>query len=190
MKEQASPAHCAASFIGARLQYPCPENNGQGNPWVSTIKVEQHKIKFDQVRVYCTLAHPSLVQQKWAWLVDRERRRSRGVQFYDRIHSPSLLALVQAGEILAPDVFSQSCMMHDAIWYRKVHCQMISMCPDVKRAIIVGADHPELLHDSPALTDASDHLLQKYGLGSNDALHEFMRRAYTAHQNDILEYRD
>lgn len=45
-----------AAFIGARLQHPIPEYNSCQHR-ISTIRVEQYKSKFNEVRVYCSIAH-------------------------------------------------------------------------------------------------------------------------------------
>lgn len=39
-KEELRSIDTIAAFIGARLHYPNPLVNGQGNPWVSTISVD------------------------------------------------------------------------------------------------------------------------------------------------------
>jgi len=59
-----SEASYIAMFIGAALQHPLPVCNGF-DPIMSTIKVHQYKTKFDQVRVYCQLAEPTLIQKSW-----------------------------------------------------------------------------------------------------------------------------
>src|SRR5579885_617892 len=89
-REELSLIGPIAAFIGARLQYPCPVVNGQGNPWTSTILVEQHKEKFFRVRVYCKLADNDLVKKKWSWLRDRQLREDAGEQFYDRLRDNDL----------------------------------------------------------------------------------------------------
>lgn len=52
-----------AMFIAAALQHPRPPcNAGHGKP-ISTISVQQHKVKWGEVCVYCTLADPELLKQ-------------------------------------------------------------------------------------------------------------------------------
>lgn len=113
-----------AMFIGAALNYPMPECNGTGI--VSTIKVHQFKQKFDQIRIYCDLAHPELVQNVWC----KDGRDVKNV----------------------PDVFVADCLLRDARHYRNVYLAMLSIIPGRYDPIVDAADYYELLfHDAASL---------------------------------------
>jgi hypothetical protein len=109
-----------AMFIGAALNHPLPPGNGNGLN--STIYVSQYKTKFDEIRIYCTLAYPQHVQQNW-----------------------KLLKGESAGEI--SDSFRRNCLLWDAKHYRNCYLSMINLLGNTKRAkeIKVAADYPELL---------------------------------------------
>jgi hypothetical protein len=133
-----------AAFIGARLQYPCPEVNGQGNPWTSTIRVDQHKEKFWGVVVYCNLADPDLVREKWVWI--RENKEQMG-KLPRRVTGKlgKLDADYSADE--PSDAFKARCLFHDAMHYRECYLDMIALQPHLRGAICMRADHGELLLD-------------------------------------------
>src|SRR5271156_1821849 len=101
-----------AAFIGARLQYPCPDVNGQGNPWTSTIYVSQHKEKFWGVVVYCQLASEKLVAEKWAWCKANEEKLKR----LPRRMSPEGVSF--EGDEPTPQ-FKATCFFHDCLHYRE-----------------------------------------------------------------------
>lgn len=129
-----------AAFVGARLQHPNPEINGQGNPWVSTILVEQYKEKFWYARVYCKLAWPALVKQKWQWLKDnKELMSKRPARYSTRID-------VTADE--PTDEFFAACVKRDALYYREVYRDAVALQPHLKSQICSQADYTELLFDS------------------------------------------
>jgi len=171
-----------AAFIGARLQYPNPRINGQGNPWVSTISVDQHKNKFDDVRVYCNLAQPALVRQKWLWLKENQHLKSEIRSFY----FPNID--VSADE--PTDEFLDRCIKHDAMYYREVYEDMVALQPHLRGKICRAADHTELLYGT--LQEVIDKLdetgrtkegwlesyCKKYRVADLNSLKEFMRMVY------------
>ena len=55
-----------AMFVAASLNYPSPSIDS--SRLVSTIRVNQFKTKFGEVRIYCQLANPELVRSAWAFL--------------------------------------------------------------------------------------------------------------------------
>lgn len=116
---------CAA-FIGARLQHRKPLCNSR-NPRCSTIHVEQYKEKFGDVRVYCTLADDEEVRAKW------EEEGNGG--------DPT------------PE-FRAKCLARDAYFYRRVYLDMVSLVPQYHNAILLAADHEELLQDDEFSIDA------------------------------------
>lgn len=183
--------HTIAAFIAARLRYPYPSINGQGNPWVSTISVDQHKEKFWQVRVYCELAEPALIKEKWQWLKARQRRIESGEKFY-RVHT-------QPEQIVADDPtpeFIARCLKSDAIYYREVYRDMLALRPTARDALFDGADHKELLYDSIEDLDRhldelesknpawSKHLSIKYGVDNVASLKAYMRSVYVPSWRD------
>ena len=191
-----------AAFIGARLHYPCPEINGQGNPWTSTILVEQHKEKFFRVRVYCKLAWDGLVKQKWAWLRDRQAREDAGEKFYDRLRDDELRAKLKT-DVEPPPEFYARCARHDAIHYRQVHMDMVRLLPEklAKRAI-AEADHTELLHDNvdgaiKQLRDWAEsnpgwkeYFTKKYRVSTNEEVEALFQVVYNPTWKDLMGLRD
>jgi hypothetical protein len=181
-----------AAFIGARLQYPCPEINGQGNPWVSTIRVDQHKEKWWYVRVYCDLADPSLVQKKWDFLKDRQRRMDAGEKFY--WHGwKGLPEMLAASETPTPEFFAR-CALHDAIHYHKVHMDTVALRPHLRTRICDQADHWVLLHESVDKVDLTpeqeEWQCKKFHVKGHDELVAFLKKVYDPTIRDMMELRD
>jgi hypothetical protein len=118
----------AAAFIGARLNYVLPKCNGGkhcGKP-ISTINVIQHKEKFFWARVYCRLADPKLVLEKW---------QSEHPELND-VKEP-------------PRDFRDKCFRLDAWHYRTCYLDMLSIVPaKLKPRIKDQADYSELLFDN------------------------------------------
>lgn len=111
-----------AMFIASALNHPLPPANGRRGI-VSTIHVAQYKIKFDDIRIYCSLAHPDLVNDYW--------------QSMGREGTPS-------------QEFSIACLKHDAMHYRQVYTAMLKLLPDdLKLNVVSCADYWELLYDTP-----------------------------------------
>lgn len=111
-----------AMFIGAALNHPIPLANGRRGT-ASTIQVAQYKVKFNDIRIYCSLAHPSLVEEYW---------RSMGK------------------EGVPSQEFSIACLKHDAMHYRQVYTAMLKLLPDdLKPNVVSCADYWELLYDTP-----------------------------------------
>ena len=115
-----------AMFISSALQEVVPPSNLSRSMRLirstrSTIKVQQHKEKFGEVRVYCEFAHKDLVKDLW----------------------------LQHGNAPEPtQEFVKSCFVHDAVVYRDVYRQMVDLVPHYKNAIVQSADYPELLFDT------------------------------------------
>ena len=191
-----------AAFIGARLQYPCPEVNGQGNPWTSTILVQQHKEKFWAIRIYCKLAWPDLVKQKWDWLRDRERRMAAGEKFYDRLRDDVIRSQLSNSEEPTEE-FKRRCLKHDAIHYRKCYREMVALQPQLQSAICGQADRSELLYPPFAECEARiDEMVIKgdnwikhfcddiYHLKDVEELKAFLKSVYDPSFRDVMELRD
>jgi hypothetical protein len=146
-----------AAFIAARLQYQSPLCND--NRPVSTIMIDQHKEKFGDVRIYCTLANNELVRCMW------------------KVNHLSLPRPAM------PETFKDECWLHDAQYYRRCYRDMVSLVPQYENAIIDAADHGELLHDDVAKLDAmpaatNTYLCSKYGDVTPEQLIEKLRRVY------------
>lgn len=184
-----------AAFIGARLQYPSPECNGQGNKWVSTIRVDQHKEKFFYARVYCSLAAKDLVKEKWQWM-------RKNYEFLSKMRSHYVpdLALANAEETTdeEPSVsFIARCVKRDAIHYRQVYLDMVSLQPHLHDKICSQADHRELLFPSLLeLLDCLDGLdgaqkleyyYEKYHVDNVVSLKEFMTSVYAPSYKDMYQ---
>jgi hypothetical protein len=183
-----------AAFIGARLQYPCPMINGQGNPWMSTISVDQHKEKFWYARVYCDLADPDLVKKKWDWLRDRQIRINAGEKFYDRLHSDVIRSQLTEHVDPTPEFFAR-CVMHDAIHYRKVYMDAVKLRPHLRERICDQADHWTLLLENPEQIPETkpEHLewtLKKFHLKDQAELPAFFKKVYNPSFRDAMELRD
>jgi hypothetical protein len=163
-----------AAFIGARLQYPTPEINGQGNPWSSTIQVQQHKEKFFYARVYCTLAHPDLVKAKWDWL--RANRQAMA-------HKPVRYCKFPEDMTLAdpPANFASQCLLHDAIHYRRVYLDMVALQPQLRGKICSQADCSELLYAT------YEELLEKELNSASASWAEIFLRRYSVADMDELK---
>lgn len=175
-------AAAAAAFIAARLQHPCPHINGCGNPWVSTIRVDQYKQKFGHVYVYCELADPSLVAQKWAWLKANAGHRARLPAGYT-------MCIDMSSDALTPE-FVTRCVLRDAMHYRDTYLEISALAPRLCGQLQWHASYRALLHadldtclravaeetaSRPQLV-AAERL--KYRLDEHDDLDAFMRSVY------------
>lgn len=187
-----------AAFIGARLQYPCPGVNGQGNPWTSTIRVDQHKEKFWAIRVYCTLAADEMVLEKWNWMKDREKRIAAGEKFYERLRDDVIKAQLKDSDEPTPE-FKARCLLHDALHYRKCYREMVALQPQLQMAICGQADHTELLWPTydemtkrfeELASNSVEYMCQKYGQAGLPELKEFLRKVYDPSIKDYMELRD
>lgn len=177
----------AAAFVAARLQYPNPRCNGSGNPWVSTILVHQHKEKFGTARVYCELACPAMVSEKWAWL------RANSELRLPRRH---MMQVDASSEHPTPDFF-RVCALRDAMHYRDCYRDMASLWPRLASRLLGGADHGELLYDTvDAAMEAIVHvsgpdrvpgLRKKHHLRETDELRDFLNVVYNPTLMDRLE---
>lgn len=180
-----------AAFIGARLQYPNPQVNGQGNPWVSTILVKQHKSKFGKIRVYCKLAWPALVKEKWEWLKANQ-------QLKETLRSRYFPADVDVSDDEPTAVFYDRCIKKDAMHYREVYMDMVALKPHLRSKICSEADYSELLlgsydevvaeidrqfHENPAWFE---RYFKLYRCSSLDALKGFMKTIYEPSFKDQL----
>jgi len=116
----------AAMFLGAALDHELPECNGKGR--VSTIKVDQYKTKFSDVRIYCTLAHEDRVLDLWTRGGYETRLKGDGTPY-------------------VYEDFRKNQFLYDAIHYRKCYIAALSMFVpvDEMRGIRSGADYHELL---------------------------------------------
>lgn len=180
-----------AAFIGARLQYPCPDVNGQGNPWTSTIRVDQHKEKFFGVVVYCSLGDRELILQKWNWCRDNKEKLS---------HLPRRLSphgVKFEGDAPTPK-FSAQCLFHDALHYRRCYLEMIELQPHLRGQICSRADHSELLLEQFEELNATmlqtpkavDGLCRKYGLENAEQLMKFLHSVYEPSSKDLIGLND
>lgn len=181
--------HKIAAFIGARLHYPCPLVNGQGNPWVSTIKVDQHKEKFFYVRVYCKLAHKDLVTAKWEWMRANEETVARVPKKY----FPD--GFVSGSE--PTQEFVDRCLKGDAIHYRKVYMQMVELQPHLNARICAQADYAELLYRDyeeacqrlDQLTTENlvwvEHLIKQYRTSNLEGLKAYLKVVYEPSWKDF-----
>ena len=121
-----------AMYIGAALNHPMPECNGKG--LISTIEVHQYKQKFNEIRIYCTLASPRLVTDMWVG---------------DNIHDSRDIT----------DAFIEQCFDHDARHYRYVYLSMVDLTPADADSILCSADYRELLcKDTKALDEFIDKI--------------------------------
>lgn len=136
-------------FIASALQHPNPPCNAGGpTRRVSTIFVDQHKNKWDQVIVYCRLADPGLVAASWHD-VDRDGR------------PPTL-------------EFVDKCLLRDARLYRQCYLKMLSLAPQHRDRILSRADYGYLLFDDQVQLDAwlSSHQLSNKELTNAESLLE------------------
>jgi hypothetical protein len=141
-----------ALFIGAALNHRLPPGNGSG--FQSTIAVHQYKSKFDEVRIYCTLAHTDLVQDLWATL--------------GREGSPD-------------EAFIKSCLQFDARHYRRCYLSMIEILSDKEMGLQIrnSSDYPEILFFNKDELDAfllsrESFLLQKWRVLDEKSLKEVL----------------
>ncbi len=154
------PVGSIAMFIAAALQHPNPPHNGR-NALMSTIRVDQHKNKFDQVIVYCELIDTNLVSQ--AWVAEGKGNGDPPVEFI------------------------QACMQRDALVYRRAYRMMMSLLPEFREVIHSHADFKYLLYDSTkeldAWLDAYDpshmqFLLSKWRVTDVATLRELLHKTY------------
>lgn len=115
-----------AMFVGAALNHPLPPCNGRGN--ISTIRVNQYKTKFSDIRIYCELANTELIEEYWS-------------------------SLGKEGK--PTEEFKLNCLIHDAKHYRECYLSMANMLTDIQtfRSLIDPASYPELLFSNLGLLD-------------------------------------
>jgi len=182
-----------AEFIGARLQHPYPTINGQGNPWTSTISVDQYKEKFWYVRVYCKLADPDLVQRKWMWLKDRQRRLDGGEKIYCHPSSKLVAMLAEFSDEAPPDFFAR-CALHDAIHYREVYMDAVRLRPHLRERICDQADYNVLLGESVDKIDIKPENVKwnckKFHVANEDDLLAFIKKVYDPTFENRSDLRD
>lgn len=152
-----------AKYIAAALNYPTPRCNGFGLPgsgMASTIRVHQFKEKFGDVRIYCHIAAPELVDEAYKQLrkvVDE--------------HKPEAATAFQ----LTKERYAHQRYVADARIYRDAYLRMVELVPKYNDAIIACADYRELLcKDEEELEHFIDknleHLEQKLNLTGKDAV--------------------
>lgn len=147
-----------AMFIASALQHPMPRCNSL-NKRMSTILVEQHKNKFNQVVVYCTLAHTSLVEEKWT---------------------------KESNDGPPTSEFVQKCLFHDACVYRNAYRKMMFLVPQHTDIILSRPDHKELLFDhiSEALLSLQANpphmkgVLSRWGVDTLEEFGEKLKKVY------------
>lgn len=137
-----------AMFVSAALNHPMPPCNGTGP--MSTIHVAQHKTKFNDIRIYCTLANPDLVKEVWA-------------------------SLGEAGD--PPPSFFEKCLRRDAMHYRECHFAMFGLLDDEDMiASLKGpSNYPELLCKSP---EELDRLLD-YNVEKSKLYPQYLQHFYS-----------
>jgi hypothetical protein len=105
--------------IGALLSHPIPRSNTAGwweGRMNSTIRVDQWKTKFFDVRIYCTLAD-----------------------------SDKVAALAAKIGVENDDAQRRWCLVNDAVIYRNAYIVGILFAPAYADNITGGADYPALL---------------------------------------------
>ena len=111
-----------AMYIAAAMNHPvqfcdCSEMS-------STITVEQHKVKFGQVRIYVKLADSTRVAALWI-----NRRDDGSVKTYEE--------------------FVRNCFIHDARQYRQAYMSMKTiLLPEEFEHVRATADYEEFLFES------------------------------------------
>lgn len=153
MIQQYDPSGTIAMFIAASLQFPQPHCNEH---YSSTIRVDQHKNKFNQVVVYCELADENLVSELWAFggsagLPTKEYRVSR--------------------------------LIKDARRYRRSYRQMIFLAPQYKDMILARPDYGYLLFDDIDMFDEwlnvqGKHILERWHADNIDQLRSYILEVY------------
>ena len=146
-----------ARFIGSNLNYQVPRCNGMGlsgSGMVSTIRVDQHKEKFGEVRVYCALAAPELIEETYkARILKVDEERAKGFK----------------STLVTPEVYAGYRLAADAEHYRRTYMSMIDLVPHYRDIIRSCADYSELLCYDVAEFDASlelwgrENIMRRYG---------------------------
>lgn len=115
-------------FLGSALDHELPICNGKGR--CSTIRVEQYKTKFSEIRIYCRLADSNRVHKLW---IDEnyETRTKRDGTPYEY------------------EEFRKQCLFNDAVHYRSCYMAMLALLTNEedKRNVCGGASYRELLCD-------------------------------------------
>ena len=113
-------------FLGSALDHELPICNGKGR--CSTIKVDQYKSKFSEIRIYCTLADGMRVLELW----EREQYATR---------------MKHDGTSWDYEEFRKKCLFNDAVHYRSCYMAMLSLLTNEedKRGVRGGASYRELL---------------------------------------------
>jgi len=146
-----------AMFVAASLNYPNPDLN---RLLVSTIKVNQYKVKFNDVRIYCRLADPVLVQELWT---------------------------LSGNDGVPNSEFLQKRLKWDSIHYRECYLSMANLLSgesELRDSLVRGADYRELLcTDEDELNDllitASENksinwYFTRWGLATFDELKRYL----------------
>lgn len=147
-----------AAFVAARLNYIVPKCNGPRRlvgRGISTIRVDQHKEKFWYVRIYCALADPTLVKERWS--VEKK----------------------ETDPDEPPQEFKDKCLRHDAWHYRKCHLEMLQLLPErVHKRLTDTADYQELLHPTVEAMEARINEIEESDLrtGNHDSLSYYRER--------------
>jgi hypothetical protein len=137
MRENYDISGTIAMFIASALQHPNPPCNGVKRR-MSTIKVDQYKNKFNNVVVYCDLAHPDLVSESW-WEDGHQGNVS--------------------------DEYFVKCIDHDATKYRSAYRKMLFLLPEEYHAqTLAWASYDYLLIPTTSELDAfmNDDVNQLY----------------------------
>lgn len=151
-----------AAFIAARLQYPMPPCNSRHGPRVSTISVDQHKDKFNYVRIYCTLADPEEI--KFAWTEHGNE-----------------------GESI--EEFKALCLKRDMRHYRRCYMDMVAIVPHLRDRICSSADYGNLLYETYAELEAHIDEVASKEKHPNAQMSDMdsMVRRYNAHSVEELK---
>ncbi len=148
-----------AMYIGAALQHPLPSCNGAGPS--STIRVDQYKTKFSDVRIYCSMADSELVNSYWK--------------------------TTKTGE--PTEEFIKERIFFDAVHYRDCYMSMEEfLSPEEWECVKDPADYPELLcsnkEELRSYVNEKEELAKKYPAYLNSLL----ERWKVASSQDLYEY--
>ena len=148
-----------AMYVGAALQHPLPPCNGQGPS--STIRVDQYKTKFSDVRIYCSIADKELVKSYWN--------------------------TTKQGE--PTEEFVKERIFFDAIHYRDCYMPMEDfLSPEEWECLRDPADYPELLFSTGE--ELKNFILEKEEKAKKypTYMNSLLERWKVVNSQDLYEY--
>ena len=156
-----------AEWIGNALE-SSRRRSSVPTSWLSTIGVSQTKEKFGEVRVYCHLALPSAVEEKYNQEVEKIKKQN--IEYHNWVVTKKCPLYMEKRyktgpyPLKIPDLyeFTQECYLNDLKYYRRIYIDAFRLWPQYEAAIRGGADLMEYLFENEDEVDEHyDYVLEK-----------------------------